>query len=418
MENKIVAVLLDCGDTLVDEGTEIKNSAGATLEAELIPGATEMVHKVKRCGYRVALVADGPSATFQNVLTQHNLHHLFDAFAISDEVGVDKPDQRMFVHAMNQLGISRTNYNRVLMVGNNLERDIRGANALGIISVWLHWSPRRSKIPADDLEVPQHTIEQPLDLIPLIESLENQFQLQQRIEIVCHRGANEYAPENTFAAAEICVGWGVDYLEVDVNTSRDGVLYNFHGPELESTTNGKGKIDRLLSSEVDQLDAGSWFDPKFSHQRVPRLEKLLEWIKGKAKVFFDVKAADPKKLIDLVYSFGIENECFFWSSDDEWLKTMHQLDPSLPIKINVKTVDEVIDAHKTYGASIVEVSLDNTTQDLVKVCQHYSIKIMIYHQQKDAKAFYDILEWGVEMVNLNHADAFTKIAQVFYDERH
>jgi len=43
---------------------------------------------------------------------------------------------------------------------------------------------------------------------------------------------------------------------------------------------------------------------------------------------------------------------------------------------------------------------------------------MIYHQQKDAKAFYDILEWGVEMVNLNHADAFTKIAQVFYDERH
>ena len=418
MENKIAAVLLDCGDTLVDEGTEIKDANGATLEADLIPGAANMVHKIKRLGYRIALVADGPSATFQNVLTQHNLHHLFDAFSISGEVGVDKPNQRMFVDAMNQLGINRTNYNRVLMVGNNLERDIRGANALGIISVWLNWSPRRSKIPADDLEIPQHTIEYPLDLIPLIESLESQPHPQKQIEIVCHRGANEYAPENTFAAAEICVGWGVDYLEVDVNTSKDGVLYNFHGPELESTTNGKGKIHHLLSDEIDQLDAGSWFDSEFSHQKVPRLEKLLKWIKGKAKVFFDVKVADPKKLIDLVYDVGLENECFFWSANDEWLKTMHQLDPSLPIKINVKTADEAIDGHKIYGASIMEVSLNNITQDLIETCQHNNIKIMIYHQQKDVKAFHEILEWGVEMVNLNHADTFTKLAQNFYNERH
>ena len=196
------------------------------------------------------------------------------------------------------------------------------------------------------------------------------------------------------------------------------MLYNFHGPELESTTNGKGKIHHLLSDEIDQLDAGSWFDSEFSHQKVPRLEKLLKWIKGKAKVFFDVKVADPKKLIDLVYDVGLENECFFWSANDEWLKTMHQLDPSLPIKINVKTIDEAIDGHQIYGASIIEVSLNNITQDLIKTCQHNNIKIMIYHQQKDAKAFHEILEWGVEMVNLNHADTFTKLAQNFYNERH
>ena len=46
MENKIAAVLLDCGDTLVDEGTEIKDANGATLEADLIPGAADMAHKI------------------------------------------------------------------------------------------------------------------------------------------------------------------------------------------------------------------------------------------------------------------------------------------------------------------------------------------------------------------------------------
>ena len=130
--HKIKAIFLDCGDTLVDEGTEIKNSYGATLEAELIPTATELVHQIKRLGYPLALVADGPTATFDNVLHQHDLYRYFDAFAISAEVGVDKPEARMFLAALNQLKIDQPDYASVLMLGNNLERDIKGANQLGM----------------------------------------------------------------------------------------------------------------------------------------------------------------------------------------------------------------------------------------------------------------------------------------------
>ena len=126
------------------------------------------------------------------------------------------------------------------------------------------------------------------------------------IEIVCHRGANEYAPENTFAAAQKCIDWGMDYVEVDVNTSKDGVLYVFHGPELEKTTNGIGSITELTSKEIDALDAGSWFSPEFDGERVPRLDAFLRWIKEKAKVFFDVKTEDPQPVIDLVYEIGLE----------------------------------------------------------------------------------------------------------------
>ena len=43
------------------------------------------------------------------------------------------------------------------------------------------------------------------------------------LEIVCHRGANRHAPENTLAAAQLCVDWGADTVEIDVNTSSDGV---------------------------------------------------------------------------------------------------------------------------------------------------------------------------------------------------
>ncbi len=176
LQHYFLAICLDSGDTLVDEGTEIKDEQAVVQRAELIPGAAELVKRLKELDYPLALVADGPVGSFQNLLAQHDLRHYFDAFAISEEVGVVKPDARMFHHALAQLGIAPADYGRVIMVGNNLERDIKGANALGIVSVWLDWAPRRSKIPADASEQPQYTIKLPLDLLPLLQRLEQEWE--------------------------------------------------------------------------------------------------------------------------------------------------------------------------------------------------------------------------------------------------
>ncbi len=174
MTNKILAVCLDCGDTLIDEATEIKEDEVA-LRADLIPGADELVRQLKQRGYRLALIADGPVATFVNCLGYYGLYDLFDCHAISQNLGLQKPHPRMFHYAMDYLGIAPADYCKVVMVGNNLERDVRGANACGMISVWLDWSPRRAKIPADDVEKPQFTIKLPLELLDVLERLEKQL---------------------------------------------------------------------------------------------------------------------------------------------------------------------------------------------------------------------------------------------------
>ncbi len=173
MTNKILAVLTDCGDTLVDEGTEEKAPDGdVTLRAELIPGAAELLYELKRRGYPLALVADGPEATFYNVLTQHGLIHLFDALSISRQVGCSKPCPEIYRHALDALGIAPHDYGRVVMVGNYLERDVKGANALGLISVWIDWAPRRPKQWVDTSEQPCFTIKRPLDLLQVLDRLE------------------------------------------------------------------------------------------------------------------------------------------------------------------------------------------------------------------------------------------------------
>ena len=173
-ERYILAICFDFGDTLCDEATEVKDESQTTLRAELIPGAAEMIFELKRRGYRLALVADGRPGTYRNVLGHYGLYDLFDVHAISEELGCEKPDERMFVFALERLAIERAAYGRTLMIGNNLSRDVKGANQAGMISVWLDWSPRRAKIPADETEVPRFTIRQPADLLPLIDRLEQE----------------------------------------------------------------------------------------------------------------------------------------------------------------------------------------------------------------------------------------------------
>lgn len=167
-----VVVLLDCGDTLADEATEVKDADGVTLRATLIPGAARMVRRLRAAGHALALVADGSRGTFENILKPRRIWRLFDAYAISQEVGVSKPDPRMFEHALSALGVSAAEYPYVVMVGNNLARDVRGANALGLTSIWLNWSPRRSKVPQDELEVPDYTAVKPADVVRIVRRLE------------------------------------------------------------------------------------------------------------------------------------------------------------------------------------------------------------------------------------------------------
>jgi len=171
-DRHILAVCFDFGDTLVDEASEVKDEAQTTLRAELIPGAAELLNELNRRGYRLALVADGRPGTYFNVLGHYGLDKLFDAWSISEELSVLKPDRRMFIHALERLGIGPEQYGRTLMVGNRLERDIRGANGLGMISVWMDWSPRYAKLAADPSEKPRFRVREPLEVLNVIDELE------------------------------------------------------------------------------------------------------------------------------------------------------------------------------------------------------------------------------------------------------
>lgn len=169
------AVLLDSGDTLVDEATEVRDPGSEIVRsADLIPGARQMVDALVAAGVPLALVADGWRQSFENVLgVQHGLLGSFGAVAISEDVGAVKPSPLMFEAALAGLGVGSdlAERARVVMVGNHLERDIAGANALGLASVWMDWAPRRPKVAAADIERPDHRIAAPLELLDVLDRI-------------------------------------------------------------------------------------------------------------------------------------------------------------------------------------------------------------------------------------------------------
>jgi glycerophosphoryl diester phosphodiesterase len=124
--------------------------------------------------------------------------------------------------------------------------------------------------------------------------------------LIAHRGASAYAPEHTLTAYRLAIVQDADYVEQDLAVTRDGVLICLHDDSLERTTDveeifpQRATIDPVTGrrqwlavdftlAEIKQLDAGSWFDPKFTGERVPTWEEAVAAVGTMAGLYPELK---------------------------------------------------------------------------------------------------------------------------------
>lgn len=173
MTEQRLIIFTDIGDTIIDESTEVhREPEGVVCHAKCIPGAKEALLSLYESGHVIAMVADGYIESFHNTMIENNLYHVFAAEAISEEFGVEKPAAILFQAAMDRLGLKEEDKQRIIMVGNNVQRDMAGAKRFGIRSVQLVWSKRHPFLPAAPDEMPDYTIQSPHELPELVRRLE------------------------------------------------------------------------------------------------------------------------------------------------------------------------------------------------------------------------------------------------------
>lgn len=97
-------------------------------------------------------------------------------------------------------------------------------------------------------------------------------------QIIAHRGASAYAPENTFHAFDKALAMGSSFLEFDVMLSVDGEPFVFHDDSLKRTSNGRGDFGLATADYLQGLDAGSWYSQNFQGEKIPHLRDVIQWL--------------------------------------------------------------------------------------------------------------------------------------------
>lgn len=142
--------------------------------------------------------------------------------------------------------------------------------------------------------------------------------------VFAHRGASAYAPENTLAAVDKADALGFDWVENDVQFTKDGVLVVVHDTDLKRTTDAEEvfpdrapwAVKDFTAAEIARLDAGSWFGPEFAGTRVPTLKQYLDRIeRNRQKLLLEIKSPE-------IYP-GIEKETLRVLRQKGWLDRSH-----------------------------------------------------------------------------------------------
>ena len=82
-------------------------------------------------------------------------------------------------------------------------------------------------------------------------------------QVIAHRGASHYAPENTKAAIELAAKQGATWIEIDLQMTRDDNIVVIHNSTVTKRTDGSGKVIKMGLADIRRLDAGSWHSEQY-----------------------------------------------------------------------------------------------------------------------------------------------------------
>ncbi|MFA9376943.1 MAG: glycerophosphodiester phosphodiesterase family protein [Lachnotalea sp.] len=153
-------------------------------------------------------------------------------------------------------------------------------------------------------------------------------------QITAHRGGASYAPENTIAAISASVEVKADYAEIDVQVTKDGVVVLLHDSSLKRTTGYNKYIWEVNYDKVATLDAGSKFGKEFAGEKIPTLDEVLKFCKGKMNLNIEIKnnkhnANIAQNVMKVIEDNNATEHCVITSMDYSLLGDIKEINPDI-----------------------------------------------------------------------------------------
>ena len=232
--------------------------------------------------------------------------------------------------------------------------------------------------------------------------------------IIGHRGASGVAPENTLIAFCRAVEMGAQYIETDLQFSRDARLVALHDDTLQRTTDGHGPVAAKTLEEIRRLDAGSWFHPgkgreHFAGERIPTVEEVLAF--GREHdigLYLEIKAPRASgaehAVVAALHAASALLRSNVISFDLGVLERVRKIEPVLVLgylfsKRSPDAVARAVDA----GARIVLPRADRVTPDLVAEAKRNDLKVVTW-TVNDPKQMKALMAVGVDGIMTDYPD--------------
>ncbi|WP_204174309.1 MULTISPECIES: glycerophosphodiester phosphodiesterase [unclassified Staphylococcus] len=251
---------------------------------------------------------------------------------------------------------------------------------------------------------------------------------------IAHRGASGYAPEHTFYAYDKAhKEFNADYIELDLQMTKDGNLIAMHDEDVERTTGHKGRVEDYTTKELKQMDVGSWFNkkyPKYAKKeykgaKIPTLEEILDRYGDNANYYIETKSPDvyPGMEEKLLHSLEKHNllsdqklnkgQVVIQSFSQESLLKVANMNNQIPL---VQLVDEnklstfTSEDLKFISSYAIGVGPDYSDLDeqMVQKLHNYNLKVHPYtvNTEKDMQQMLNI---GVDGVFSNYIDKYINL---------
>ncbi|WP_172369933.1 glycerophosphodiester phosphodiesterase [Sporosarcina jiandibaonis] len=167
-------------------------------------------------------------------------------------------------------------------------------------------------------------------------------------QIIAHRGASAYAPENTLASYELAEEMNADYIELDIHLTKDGEIVVMHDKDVAKTTEGSGDIGNYTLAQLKELSANygnkeKERNPKAEAYKVPTLREVFDQFGHQLNFMIELKESKTnhgieEKLVDLLKEYEMINKdnekepkVFVHSFYEKMLKQVHELNKDIPL---------------------------------------------------------------------------------------
>lgn len=231
--------------------------------------------------------------------------------------------------------------------------------------------------------------------------------------VVAHRGNHTNAPENTLLAYQDAINVGVDFVEIDLRTTKDSQLVIMHNATIEHMTGVKGSVKDFLLDSLRLIKVREETHPEWGLHAIPTFKEVLQLCKGRVNIYLDFKEASVAAAFNEIKMAGMENNIVVYINAPQQFIDWRKVAPKMPLMISlpnaIVTEQAMLSLLDTYKVDVLDGNYNEYTIEMVLAAKEKKVLIWADIQSADDESHWDkALGIGLNGLQTDHPEALIK----------